>query len=83
MLKKERRGFLTNPHHRDRQDDKCPTNARGDGHAWNRLSHCFFRLRFSCPLNSPSEDRLKFNSTKASILEACPHFHERPMKTGG
>ena len=22
-------GFLTNPHHLDRQDDKCPTNARG------------------------------------------------------
>ena len=22
------RGFLTNPHHRDRQDDRHPTNAR-------------------------------------------------------
>jgi len=30
------RGFLTNANHRERQDDQCPTNARGmDGHAWN------------------------------------------------
>ena len=25
------RGFLTNPHHRDRQDDNCPTNDQKVG----------------------------------------------------
>ena len=76
------KGFLTNPHHRAGQDDNCPTNDR-KGHNWNRMSHYFFPLRFSCPLNSPNEDRYKFKSAKASIFEACSNFHETPMNIGG
>ena len=29
------RSFLTNPHHRDKQDDNCPTNdQKGGGVGW-------------------------------------------------
>ena len=61
----------------------CFAHVFRNRHAWSKLSHQFFPLRFSCPLNRPNEDRFKLKSAKASILEACPNFHERPMNIDG
>ena len=41
------RGFLTNPHHRDRQDDKCP--GGGMGTLWIDWAGSFYKIKVWMP----------------------------------